>query len=181
MRPAVHRVHRHCSITVASLSLATQIAVPEAWCLWTPVGRRCLDQVLDATNPATPAPAVVAGFTLRSALVTSERSGLVTRAASAEGTRPLDGISGCCRDDLFLQWRPRHDFKPRPLRKKWQARSGPRNARSSHTTAGPSCKPEPFCAHTLTTGDKPDLPAAAPVIPGHFHKPCGVSRFIQRR
>src|SRR5690606_9503103 len=81
MRPAVHRVHRHCSITVASLSLATRIAVPEARCLWTPVGRRCLDQVLDATHPATAAPAVVAGFTLRSALVTSERSGLVTRAA----------------------------------------------------------------------------------------------------
>src|SRR5690606_38622814 len=55
-----------CSIAVASLSLATRIAVPEAWCLWTPVGRPCLDQVLDATNPATAAPAVVAAFTLRS-------------------------------------------------------------------------------------------------------------------
>jgi hypothetical protein len=110
-----------------------------------------------------------------------QRSGLVTRAANAEGTRPLDGISGCRRDDLFLQWRPRHDFKPRPLRKKWQARSGPRNSRSSRTTAGPSCKAEPFCAHTLTTGDKPDLPSTMLIVLGMFFNPFGVSRSIQRR
>jgi hypothetical protein len=54
--------------------------------------------------------------TVRSALVTTERSGVVTRAAMSETTRVCGWISGLQRDDVFLYLLSSDRFYPWPLR-----------------------------------------------------------------